>query len=64
MKIIKSGIGDNGNNIIYVNANEILFLEVQDENDELYTMVVIIGGGISFKVKQTPDEIIELIKKA
>lgn len=65
MKIIKlNGIGKNGDKIIYVNANEILFLEVQDKNDILYTMVVIVGGGMSFEVKQSPAEIIELIKKA
>jgi hypothetical protein len=51
-------------NPIWLNANDISFMEMGYKSDETFTIIYIQRNGGSIGVMETPEEIIELIKQA
>lgn len=49
---------------IWFNAADISYLQIVYKTDETFTMIYIRSGNGTFGVMETPEEIIELIKKA
>lgn len=48
---------------IWLNANDISFMEMAYKPDETFTIIYIRINGGSFGVMETPEEIMELIKQ-
>jgi uncharacterized protein YlzI (FlbEa/FlbD family) len=48
---------------IWLNANDISFMEIVYKPDETFTIIYIRRSGSSFGVMQTPEEIMELINQ-
>ena len=64
MKIIELTQSHSGQHKpIWLNANQISYLQVAYKTDETFTMIYIRSGN-TFGVMETPEEIIELIKNA